>query len=375
MTHSSRRDFLKATGRGVLAAGAVSLAAGSFTRAQDASGGSGQKKTGWAIVGLGKLALDEVLPAFAKSQSCRPAALVSGHDDKSNKIASQYGVDARHLYNYENFDKLKDDPDVDVVYIILPNSLHAEFTIRALRAGKHVLCEKPMCMSVDEAKKMIDAANEAKKKLMIAYRLRYEPFNQKAIELSREKAYGPIRYFEAVNYQNQQAPNYRLQKAMGGGPLGDVGVYCLNAARYITGEEPIEASGMHHQPADDPRFKEVPGHTTFQLRFPSGVLASCGCGFDGAGARRFRAVGADGWLEMENAFGYAGQQLRTRNGHNSQDFKLQPVNHFAAEMDHLADCVVNDKTPRTPGEEGLKDMKVMAAIEESAASGKSVKIS
>lgn len=374
MNNSTRRDFLKATGQGVLAAGAVSLAAGALARAQDAAGGSSQKKTGWAIVGLGRLALDQVMPAFANCKLARPTALVSGHGDKASDVAQKYGIDAKHLYNYENFDKLKDDADVDVVYIILPDGMHADFTIRAHRAGKHVLCEKPMCMSVDEAQKMIAAASEAKKKLMVAYRLRCDPFNQKAIELSRQKAYGAIRYFEAVNYQNQQAPNYRLQKALATGPLGDVGVYCLNAARYITGEEPIEANGMSYQPADDPRFKEVPARVAFQLRFPSGAMASCGCGFDGAGARRYRAVGADGWLEMENAFGYAGQQLRVRRGRDTQELRLTPVNHFAAEMDHFADCILNDKPPITPGEEGLKDMKVIAAIQESAASGKTVKV-
>jgi predicted dehydrogenase len=372
--HSSRRDFLKVTGQSFLAAGVLgsSEATAMFARQPDATV---QKKTGWAIVGLGKLALDQVMPAFAKCQRCRPTALVSGHADKAAKVAEQYGIESKHIYNYENYDKLKDDPDVDVVYIILPNSMHAEYTIRAHKAGKHVLCEKPMCVTVDEAQRMIDAAKEASRKLMIAYRLRYEPFNQKAIELSRQKAYGPIRFFEAVNYQNQQAPNYRLQKALGGGPLGDVGVYCLNAARYITGEEPVEANGMIYQPADDPRFKEVPGRVAFQLRFPSGAIASCGCGFDGAGARSYRAVGAEGWLEMENAFGYAGQQLRVRKGRDTQEPKLQPLNHFAAEMDYFADCVLNDKQPLTPGEEGLKDMKVMAAIEESVQTGKTVKIS
>src|SRR5690349_14063176 len=205
MSSSSRRDFLKATGQGVLAAGVTSLAAAALAREQDASAQSSQKKTGWAIVGLGKLALEQVMPAFANCQRCRPTALVSGHADKAGKVAEQYNVDPKHIYNYENYDKLKDDPDVDVIYVILPNSMHAEYTIRALRAGKHVLCEKPMCVSADEAQKMIDAAKEANRKLMIAYRLHYEPFNAKAIELSRQKAIGAIRYFESVNYQNQQA--------------------------------------------------------------------------------------------------------------------------------------------------------------------------
>src|SRR4051812_36263896 len=252
-SHSSRRDFLRFASQGVVAAGLLNVMGSRAVAQQPAD-----RKVGYAIVGLGELSLSQILPAFAKSKWCKPTALVSGHADKAKKAASQFGVDSKRIFNYDNFDEqLKNAQDVDVVYIVLPNSMHAEYTIRALRAGKHVLCEKPMSVTVDEAEKMCAAAKEAGKKLMIAYRLHYEPFNRRAIEMARKKEFGPIKVFESINYQNVRAPNIRLQKSTGGGPLGDVGVYCINAMRYITGEEPTEVTGMHYQPKDDDRFKEV----------------------------------------------------------------------------------------------------------------------
>src|SRR3954467_3196776 len=146
------------------------------------------RKAGWAVVGLGQLALEEVIPAFRECQLSRPVALVSGHPEKARKVADAYGLELQHIYGYDNFDRLADNPAVDVVYIILPNSLHAAFTIRALKAGKHVLCEKPMAVSVAEGEQMIAAAQQADRKLMIAYRLHFEPLNRKVIELCAGKA-------------------------------------------------------------------------------------------------------------------------------------------------------------------------------------------
>jgi predicted dehydrogenase len=372
MRESSRRDFIRAAGHGILAAGAMNMLT-STALAQDQPAAP-SKKLGWAIVGLGQLALTQVMPAFKNCQRSRPTALVSGHPDKANKVAGDYGVDPKRIYNYENYDKLKDDPDVDVVYNILPDSMHAEYTIRALRAGKHVLCEKPMAMNVKECEQMCAAAKETGKKLMVAYRLQYEPFTMAARDAARGGKLGPIRFFESVNYQNIRAPNIRLSRSTGTGPLGDLGVYCINAARYVLGEEPVEATGMDHQPKDDERFREVPARVTFQLRFPSGAIASCGCGFDGQPARRFRAVCENGAIEMDNAFGYGGQKLRIIEGRQSGEPQLQPVNHFVREMDYFSECVTNDRQPETPGEEGLADMKVIAAVEEAARSGKLTRV-
>jgi Oxidoreductase family, NAD-binding Rossmann fold/Oxidoreductase family, C-terminal alpha/beta domain len=211
-----------------------------------------KKQAGWAIVGLGKLALEEVLPAFAHAKRSKPVALVSGHPDKAKKVAEAFSIDAKNIYDYKNYDMLRDNPAVDVIYIILPNSMHAEYTVRGLKAGKNVLCEKPLAASVTEAEQMIAAAKSAKKKLMTAYRLRYEPFNIMAIDMLKKGGIGKIKSITASHCQNVEAPNIRLSKELKGGPVEDVGIYCLNACRYLTGEEPVEVTAIAHQPKDDP---------------------------------------------------------------------------------------------------------------------------
>jgi predicted dehydrogenase len=333
-----------------------------------------KQTVGWAIVGLGQLALGEILPAFEECRLSRPVALVSGHRDKAEQVAKVYGIPAKNIFNYDNYDKLRDNSEVDVIYIALPNSMHAEYTIRGFDTGKHVLCEKPMCANVDEAKQMIAAARKADRKLMIAYRLRYEPFNKKAIELCRDGSIGDIRSITASNCQITKAPNIRLSRALAGGPLGDVGIYCLNAARYLTGEEPTEVSGLSHTPKDDPRFREVPASVFFTMQFPSGAVANCDCSFDTAESRRYRVQGTKGYVQLDPAFSYNGLELRTMRGTEESQIHLKQQNHFAAEMEHFSECVLDGKSPRTPGEEGLADMRVMAAINRAVESGRIEKV-
>jgi predicted dehydrogenase len=331
------------------------------------------KKVGWAIVGLGKLALEEVMPAFGECRLSEPTALVSGHRDKAEKVAAAYGLQPQNIYSYENYDELKGNSEVEVIYIILPNSMHAEYTIRGLQAGKHVLCEKPMSVTVDEAVQMVATAKTAQRKLMIAYRLRYEPFNKKAIEICEQGELGALQSISASNCQVVEAPNIRLSKQLGGGPLGDVGVYCLNAARYLTREEPIEVTAMMHQPRNDPRFREVPATVAWTMRFPSGVIANCDCSFNAGESRRYRVHGTKGYLELDPAYSYEGLELRQLVESQHSEFQLPAVNHFAAEMDHLPECVLQNKSPLTTGEDGLADMRVMAAIEQAAATGQVVR--
>jgi predicted dehydrogenase len=375
----TRRGFLAVAGQGILLASAA--AAGIPLAPPDKQPPDLEvpkepgKKVGYAIVGLGDLALNHILPGFAESAQSRPVALVSGHREKAEKTAAHYGIDPKAIYSYDDYEKMADNPQIDAVYIVLPNSMHAEYTIRAAKIGKHVLCEKPMCNNAVEAQQMIDACKAANKKLMIAYRLRYEPFNQTMIDLSRKQAYGKIRSIEAVNIQQVKAPNIRLAKALGGGPMGDVGVYCLNATRYITGEEPIEFTATEQQNPDDPRFAEVAEGYAWTQKFPSGITASCSCGFGSAESRRYRVHCTDGWLELENAFTYSGLRLRIKDKKGQAEISLPQVDHFAHEMDHFSQCVLSDKTPLTPGEEGLADMKAMMFIVQSAETGKTIKAS
>lgn len=338
------------------------------------------RKAGWAIVGLGKLALEEVMPAFAECKFSQPVALVSGHPEKARQVAKVYGIKPDAIYNYEDYDRIADDKQIDIIYNILPNSMHAQYTIRGFKAGKHVLCEKPMAVTIEESERMIAAARQADRKLAIGYRLHHEPFNRKVMELCRKKEYGEIKTFSSSNCQDVKAPNIRLSGKLGGGAVGDVGVYCINAARYVIGEEPIEVSAVAHQPKDDPRFREVAESVAFTLRYPSGVLAHCDCSFGASESRRYRVNCAEGYIDLDPAFSYRGLKLHVKTGNaDTKDTKrteivLDPQNHFAAEMDHFSECVLEGKEPRTPGEMGLADMRIMAAIDEAIEIGRAVRI-
>ncbi len=228
------------------------------------------RRLGVAVVGLGHLSLLQILPGFGQAQHVKVTALVSGERDKARAVAAQYGVKEANLYDYASFDALKDNPDVDIVYIVLPNAMHAEYTVRAAQAGKHVLCEKPMATSVADAQRMVDACKQAGRKLMIAYRCQYEPHHRALIEAVRSGQHGPVKLIEAVNGQNN-ADNgqWRHDLAMaGGGSLPDVGLYCLNATRYITGEEPVEVRASLTRPKNDDRFKQVEDVVAFQPALP-----------------------------------------------------------------------------------------------------------
>ena len=370
----TRRSFLTRVGGGIVAANLAGTVL-DRTAAQQVPDPPG-KKLGWAIVGLGSLAINQILPAFAKSEKSKVVALVSGHPDKANKLALRYNVNPKNIYNYQNYDTIKDNPEVDIIYIVLPNSMHAEYTIRGAQAGKHVLSEKPMATSSADCQAMIDAAKKANRKLMVAYRCRYEPFNQEMIRMARSKEFGPIKVIIADHGFNIGDPSqWRLKRELsGGGCLMDIGIYNLQAARYITGEEPTEVTAQTYTNANDPRFKEVEETINFQLRFPSGVLANCTSSYGYNNQNHYRVVCSDGWFELEPATSYTGLQMRIHRKNTLEEPQLPVRDHFALEMDHLSDCVMNDKDPLTPGEEGLRDLKIMTAIYESAKTNKTIRL-
>ena len=333
------------------------------------------KRVGVAVVGLGHLSLTQVLPAFAHAKHVRVTALVSGDREKARVIAAQYDVPERNLYDYKNFGDLRNNPDVDIAYIVLPNAMHSEFTVRAAQAGKHVLCEKPMATSVADAQRMIDACKQAGRKLMIAYRCQYLPEYRTLIRMARDKTYGAVRFIEASNGQNNaNNGQWRANKLMaGGGSLPDVGLYCLNAARFITGEEPVEVTARLTQPRDDPRFREVEDLCTFTLGFPSGVLASCSSGYSYHENRFLRLMATEAAIGLDPAFSYDNltMQISRRQGMSSdvEQRRWAPKSQFALEMDAYAEAIRADRVPLTPGEEGLQDMRVIEAIYQAAASG------
>jgi len=371
----TRRGFITKMSQsvaGVSVAGALLKEAAAAQQVPDPPG----KKLGWAIVGLGSLSIHQILPAFDKCEKSKVAALVSGHADKANKLAQRYGVASKNIYNYQNYDSIKDNPEVDIIYIVLPNGMHAEYTVRGFQAGKHVLTEKPMANTPAECQQMIDAARKADRKLMVAYRCRYEPYNVEAIRIARAHELGPTKVILAdAGWKIGDPTQWRLNKKLaGGGSLMDIGIYALQAARYLSGEEPVEVNAAMYTTPNDPRFKEVEETINFQLRFPSGILANCTSSYGYAWQSHYRVVGTEGWLEMDPATVYNGLRMKVfRNGVLEERF-LPVRDHFALEMDHMSACVMENKEPLTPGEEGLRDLKVMMAIYEAAKTEKTVKL-
>jgi predicted dehydrogenase len=254
--------------------------------------------------------------------------------------------------------------------------MHAEYTIRGVQAGKHVLSEKPMANTPADCQAMIDAAKKAGKKLMVAYRCRYEPFNKEMIRMAREQELGPVKVIVADHGFNIGDPTqWRLKREFaGGGSLMDIGIYSLQAARYITGEEPTEINAVSYTTPGDVRFKEVEETINFQLRFPSGVLANCTSSYGYAGQNKYRVIATKGWFELEPATSYTGLRMKIRRNNATEDRDMPQRDHFALEMDHMSECVMDNKDPLTPGEEGLRDLKLMMAIYEAAKTGKTVKV-
>lgn len=338
------------------------------------------QRVGFAIVGLGRLSLEEILPAFAESTQAKLAALVSGTPDKLQAVARQYGVPPEHCYDYAGFDRIRDDPAIQVVYVVLPNAMHREYVERAAAAGKHVLCEKPMATSAADARAMVAACDKAGVRLMIAYRIQYQPHNQRAQRFVRDGSLGRLVGMTATNVQTvaaNGAEQWRHKKALsGGGSLPDIGLYCLNTARFLTGEEPVELWATQYSPPNDPRYAEVEETVSFTLRFPSGFVANCLTSYGARDDKHQRLNFADGTIDMPNAYSYTGQQLsvtRLEEGKTAKtELVIPETNQFAAELDHMAGCVRENRRPHTPGEEGVQDQLLMEAIYQSARTGRPV---
>ena len=337
-----------------------------------AQGGDG--KIGYCIIGLGRISMDHFMPGALASKNSKITGLVSGHRDKALAQAAKYGVPESSIYSYENMDQIKNNPAIDAVYVALPNSMHAEYTIRSARAGKHVLCEKPMATSVADSMAMIKACKEANKKLMIAYRCHYEPTNLRAMQLIREGKLGKIQAIESANGFRERAGEWRLdRKLAGGGPLMDMGVYSLNACRYLTGEEPVDLKGYSSVIDHDGRFDTVEENVSWTMKFPSGVVASCNTTYGASMNGFYRVHGSLGFLYAEPAFSYEGLHLTGQffDPAGGKPIRLDEPNankdpsQFTAQAEYFSDCIVKDQTPKTAGEEGLLDMQYMSKIYES----------
>ena len=353
----NRRDFAKL--------GAMGLAA-RYATMMDAEAPS--KTTRYAVIGLGRIA-GHFMPGAHLTTNSQITGLVSGHPDKAARIAAEYGIAKESIYNYENFDEIAHNQEIDAVYVALPNSMHAEYTIRAAKAGKHVLCEKPMATNVAEAQAMIAACKAGNVKLMIGYRCHYEPTNLKAVKLIRDGGLGAVQAIESAFGFNIAPGEWRINKKLaGGGPLFDVGIYSLNACRYLTGEEPEHISAYSSVIDHDGRFNEVEENVSWTMRFPSGIVASCNTTYGAPMDGFFRVHGSKGWLEVNSAFSYEGLSLTGEFSGTKVDEPnpARDPSHFQAEAEHLSHCVQNGLEPNSPGEEGLRDMRYITEIYRSA---------
>lgn len=362
--NSTRRDLVRSIG-----AAAALAALPARARLQDQSTPP-TRKFGYCVVGLGRISLGHFMPACRMSQNSRVTALVSGHRDKAEKTAAEYDVPLNNIYSYQNYDQIADNPGIDAVYIALPNSMHAEYTIRAANAAKHVLCEKPMATSVKDSQNMIAACKAANKKLMIAYRCQYEPTNHHAVQLIRDGRLGVIQAIESANGFMEHSGEWRLdRKLAGGGPLMDVGIYSLNACRYLTGEEPATLEGYCSVVDKDTRFREVEENCSWTMKFPSGIVASCNTSYGANMPGFIRVHGSKGMIHMEPPFAYEGLRLTAKiQGEtpiDEQNTDKDPY-QFLLEADDFADCCMHGKEPKANGEEGLRDMQYMAQIYKSA---------
>jgi predicted dehydrogenase len=358
----SRREFSKL--------GAMGLAARVLPHGLALAQGQ-ERKVGYCVIGLGTIA-DHFMRGVQTSPNSKITGLVSGHRDKAERIAGQYGVPKSSIYSYEDMDKMRDNKTIDAVYVALPNSMHAEYTIRSAKAGKHVLCEKPMSTTVSEAEAMIAACKAMNVKLMIAYRLHYEPLNLKAVKLIRDGALGAVQTINGAFGFNANPTAWRLNKTLaGGGSLFDVGIYVVNACRYLTGEEPVKFTGVTSTIDQDGRFNTVEENVSWTLKFPSGVVATGSSTYGAQMPGYYKVFASKGWLEMGPAYGYDGLRLRAEYStgvKGTPNVVIDEANqekdpmHFTREANHFSECVLENKTPRSSGEEGLKDMEYIRAI-------------
>ncbi len=324
-----------------------------------------------AIMGLGSYGT-RVAEAMNDSKRAKLVGVISGTPSKIKDWQSKYSIPEKNCYNYENFDRIKDNPDIDAVYIITPNALHHDQCIRVAKAGKHVICEKPMAVNAKEGQEMVDACKKANVKLLIGYRMHFEPKTLEIIRLRNEGAFGKVLFFQGLCGFIIGDPNqWRLNRQLaGGGAMMDIGIYAVNGSRYMIGEEPIYVTAQETK-TNPEKFKEGVDETIqFQLGFPSGAVASCLSTYAMNNLDRFFLNGDKGFAEMQPSTGYGPIQGRTNKG----ELNFPHVTHQTVQMDEMSDIILKGKKPLVPvdGEEGVKDMKIIDAIFLAVKTGKKV---
>jgi predicted dehydrogenase len=328
-------------------------------------------KLGIALVGLGGYAGGQLAPALQQTEHCYLAGIVTGTPSKAETWQEKYNLPDKNIYNYQNFDSIKDNPDIDIVYVVLPNSMHAEYSIRAAEAGKHVICEKPMAITVQECDQMIAACKKAGKLLSIGYRLHFDPYHLEMTKLVKEKEYGDINNLTAGFGFNAQKGTWRLDKKMaGGGPLMDLGIYCLQGVCYTTGLEPVAVTAQASPISDKEKFVDIEETLTWQMEMPGGLVAECKTSYTD-GMNYLRADGNKGWIELKPAFNYSGIRCATSD---NKSIVFPRLSQQARQLDGIAIAYKKNENSIVPGEMGRRDMKIITSIYEAMNTGKRVVI-
>jgi predicted dehydrogenase len=342
-------------------------------KARQSSSSREKRKIRYAVVGLGYISQIAVLPAFAHAtKNSELTALVSDDAEKLKKLGRKYGIE--RLHHYDEYDDLLASGEVDAIYIGLPNHLHHEYTLRAARAGIHVLCEKPMAVTVEECEDMIRACQANDVKLMIAYRLHFEEANLKAIEIVNSGRIGEPRIFDSVFTNQVEEGNIRLRRETGGGTLYDIGIYCINAARYLFRSEPIEVFAKTANNGEE-RFKEIEEMTSAIMYFPGERLANFTCSFGAADVSAYQVVGTKGVLRVDPAYEFATglKHLITLNG-KTRERTFPKRDQFAPELLYFSDCILKDREPEPSGQEGINDVRIIRALYRSIEMGQPIRI-
>ena len=324
----------------------------------------GGSRIGYAVVGLGHIAQTAVLPAFKNARNSRLVAVISDDEEKREKLSRKYRCEA---YSYEQYEECLGRDDVDAVYIALPNTLHAEYTVRAANVGVHVLCEKPMATSEADCRRMIAACDDAAVRLMIAYRLHFEPANLEAVKLITSGRLGDPRFFSSDFSYQVKPENIRTQAQTGGGVLWDIGIYCVNAARYLFRAEPVEVAGFAARDADGRFEPGVEPAMSCLLRFGNEQLATFNVSFQSAATATYRLVGTKGDVCLDQAYEYQGErELIVTVDDKSRTRIFAKSDQFGPELAYFSECISRDLEPEPSGEEGLADVRIIEALLRSA---------
>lgn len=319
------------------------------------------RKLGIAVVGIGGVATRDVFPALKRSEHCRLAGLVSSSAEKLRAAGEEFGVPSKSQYTYDNFDRIADNPDIDLVYVAVPNALHAEYAIRAARAGKHVLVEKPMAVTVAQCESMIEACNSARRTLAVAYRLHYSPHHQEMVRSLRARDIGRVQIIRAdIGYPLKESGWHLKRNLAGGGVLLEQGVYPVNTACAMTGAEPVEVLG--YEMKSDKRFSEVEETVSWSMRFANDTVALCAASYT-VPANHIWAGGPEGFFELDQAFSVGNISAHTSKG----SVRIEQVDQFVLQVDNLSRMIQDGKRPAAgiSGEAGLRDVRIITAIYES----------